>query len=221
MSKYDQKVYTYDGDYMISWIIDKRNYIIFGIITILLLFILLTSNKTKEYIKSFEYFDEVITIKLYSDKKVDKIWNGIDKICKKKQENGALVVMDIEKYLIENNITTYLINENGNITAGDHYNNSKYKISLTDNNGKLIDIVYLKNTSMAVFRDSKSDNFITVIGKDPFEAKFTASLLYSKDSTEIKDIAKKRNVEVLWKIDDQVYETDNFKKYTKRKVDSQ
>ena len=71
---------------MLKKIIDKRNYIILGIIIILLIFIFINNNQSKEYIKTFNYFDETLTIKIYSNKNGDKIFKNIDNIYKKYQK---------------------------------------------------------------------------------------------------------------------------------------
>ena len=69
---------------MLKKIIDKRNYIILFIIIILIIFIIFNlSTKVKEQMKSFYYFNETITIKIYSSKNMDKTFEEIDNIYKK------------------------------------------------------------------------------------------------------------------------------------------
>lgn len=66
---------------MLKKIIDKRNYIILFIIIILMIFIIININtKVKEQIKSFYYFGETITLKIYTNKNAEKIFKDIDKI---------------------------------------------------------------------------------------------------------------------------------------------
>ena len=65
-------------------IIDKRNYIILGIIIILLVFILMQMfTKKKEYSYNYSYFDHYIVVKIYENKDVftdiDKIYQKYDK----------------------------------------------------------------------------------------------------------------------------------------------
>ena len=69
---------------MLKKIIDKRNYIILFIIIILIIFIIVNeSKKEKVRVHNFNYFNENITIKLYTNKEVKNIFDKIDKIYKK------------------------------------------------------------------------------------------------------------------------------------------
>lgn len=61
-------------------IIDKRNYIIWGIIIILIVFLLINFTKEKEYSCSYKYFNHNIVVKIYENKNV---FSDIDKIYKK------------------------------------------------------------------------------------------------------------------------------------------
>ena len=62
-------------------IIDKRNYIILGIIILLLIFILIQIfTKKEEYSYSYDYFDHYIVVKIYENK---DIFSDIEKIYQK------------------------------------------------------------------------------------------------------------------------------------------
>ena len=72
---------------MLNKIIEKRNYIIFIIIIILLTFITIsTISKVKAKSKTYDYFDEKITIEIYTNKKTKNIFKNIDKMFKKYNE---------------------------------------------------------------------------------------------------------------------------------------
>ena len=62
---------------MLRKIADKRNYIILFIIIILSLFIFW--HKDVEHLKTFYYFDETLTYKIYTNKNTDKIFKDIEK----------------------------------------------------------------------------------------------------------------------------------------------
>ncbi|MBQ9011501.1 MAG: FAD:protein FMN transferase [Bacilli bacterium] len=254
---------------MVKKIIDKRNYIIFGIILILFLLIISGYGKTKEYIKTFEYFNETITIKLYSNKNVDKIWKGIDIICSRYQNYydnsysnvdkgltnygitlyektndlidvnsdvkfdsviGPYVAVKIKKYLEKNGIDSYIINEEGNIITGSHYNKSKYKISITDVDGKLVDIVNLKNMNMAIKGNVSeykpymfnsisgekvlNNKLVVVVDKDLNRANYIANVVYLLDFDKREDFVKNLNACALWQDENgKIVMTESFKKY--------
>ncbi len=62
-------------------IIDKRNYIILGIIILLLIFILIQIfTKKEEYSYSYDYFDHYIVVKIYENK---DIFSDVEKIYQK------------------------------------------------------------------------------------------------------------------------------------------
>ena len=76
-------MYTDSGGFMLKKLIDKRNYIILFIIIVLIIVILGTKDRMKEYIKSFDYFDETITMKIYTDQNMKPIIKNINSIYKK------------------------------------------------------------------------------------------------------------------------------------------
>lgn len=138
----------------------KRNYIIFFIIILLVIFLICQRIGIKEYAKTYEYFDHKITLKIYENK---NIFNDVDKILKK-SDNSVNAVKKIQKYLKTKKIDKYIINDNGDITAGKHYKRDKFKISINYEND-VLDIVEIKNESMVTRKDC-TYKMIVIIGKD-------------------------------------------------------
>jgi len=290
---------------MLKKIIDKRNYIILFIIIILILIIFVFNTKVKEHMKSFYYFSETITIKIYSSKNPDKIFNDIEKIYKKyndyyknpnnnidkelikilkygkklyKETNGLIDITTnqlienvsnhkdynfvstiddlnfkdkatlnninldsiigsyatkkVIDYLNQKEINQYLINEDGNISAGKHYNNQKYAISINTKSNKILDIVYLENKSMATkgntdkfktymvnpLTGKKTDGnkIVVVIANNPNLANMLANTLYLMDIESGEKFIQKYDAEVFWYTNDsKIKMTKGFKKYLK------
>lgn len=137
----------------------KINYIIFSIVLILMcLSIFLLIFRDKEIIKTL---NENITVKLYTNKS-EKI---IDKIKDTKDSD------EIASILKKENVDKFIINNNGNITAGKHYDNGKYLVSLLHNNN-LLDIIELENESLYVINEK--DFYVAVISKNIKSAKAVA-----------------------------------------------
>lgn len=288
---------------VIKKIMDKRNYIIFGIIVILIIgLIVINNNKVKEYVKSYNYFSETLTIKLYSQNNLQKNLDDINNIYKKydnyyrdltnldneltklleygkslynksngliditnnelidcavkdKQCNykstinelnlkdkkslknlnidsiiGSYATKEVEKYLKKNKINKYIINENGNIVTGESYN-EKYKVSINNQDSKVIDIAYLKNISMATKGNTNTfqsymvnsktqtkngeNKIVVVIAKDINEANFLANTLYHLSIDEGKEFIHKHDAEVMWYTNSKKVTTEGFKKYLK------
>ncbi len=253
--------------------------------------------------KSFYYFDETITIKIYSSKNIDKTFKEIDNIYKKynnyrqnptntadkelieilkygkklytetgglidittneliknisadKEYNftstvnninfkdkktlkninldtiiGSFATEKVINYLNKENITKYIINQDGNIAAGDYYDNGKYSISINTQDGEAIDIVYLKNKSMATkgninsFKSymvnpltsskTKENKMVVVIADNLNEANMLGNVLYLMDTKSGKEFIKKYDAEALWYTNDKIIEiTKGFNKF--------
>lgn len=289
---------------MLKKIIDKRNYIILFIIIILIIFIIFNlSTKVKEQMKSFYYFNETITIKIYSSKNMDKTFEEIDNIYKKynkfyknpsnntnkelieilkygkkiyKETNGLIDITadeliknieedkeytfkttinnlnfkdkqtlnninidtiigsyatkKVEEYLKKANINDYIISEDGNILAGNHYDNGKYSISINNQSGEVIDIAYIANKSMVTkgnvntfkpymvnpltSKKNEDNKMVVVIAGDINKANMLANALYLMDITEGKKFIKKYNADALWYTNDgKIKMTKEFKIY--------
>ena len=289
---------------MIKKIIDKRNYIILFVIIILIIWILFF-NKKEIYIKSFNYFDKVITYKVYDKVNHKQITDDINNIYKKYEKmdfkgelsedekalieygkiiyyksNGYIDITDgklvdkikneeeykfktdienvkiTDNYLIndisfnfseiissyatndvlyyfkQNDITKYIVADDGDITAGKYYDKGKYSVSINNpSDNEILDIVYLENKSMATrntvseFRsyminpktskkESKYDS-VVVIANDNLTANMLANSLYLMDEDEGKKMVEDYHGEALWVIDDKIIKTDGFDKYLK------
>lgn len=281
---------------MFKQIIDKRNYIILIIIILLLIFIIFGNNKIKEHMKSFYYFSETITLKIYTNKNSDKIFKDIDKIYTKynkyyqnpsnktdkdlieilkygkelyKETNGliditsnelvnkisngekynfktsinslnfndkttlnninidsivgAFATKKVEEYLQSQNISQYIINEDGNIITGKGINNEKYKVSISTQD-ELLAIANLENESMVTkgnvntFKSymvnpitstkNKDSKMIVVIHKDINTANAIANALYLMSVKEGQEYISKYNAKALW------YESSGAKQMT-------
>ena len=290
---------------MIKKIIDKRNYIILFVIIILIIWILFF-NKKEIYIKSFNYFDKVITYKVYDKVNHKQITDDINNIYKKYEKmdfkgelsedekalieygkiiyyksNGYIDITDgklvdkikneeeykfktdienvkiTDNYLIndisfnfseiissyatnevlyyfkQNDITKYIVSDDGDITAGKYYDKGKYSVSINNpSDNEILDIVYLENKSMATrntvseFRsyminpktskkESKYDS-VVVIANDNLTANMLANSLYLMDEDEGKKMVEDYHGEALWVIDDKIIKTDGFDKYLKK-----
>ena len=269
-------------------IIDKRNYIILGIIILLLIFILLgLFTKRGEYSHNYNYFDHSIVIKIYEDKDV---FDDIDKIYKKYDDvmqgnNDKLLkeiidygqdiyektngYVDISKgeltrgevtdfktkindlsvdnpddidaediissyatnevinYLKDHNIDKYLISDDGDISAGEHYDNELYKVSILYND-EILDIAGITNASMITRRSgdstesymvnpieskvTKKYDMVVVIADDVNVATMLADALYLMDRDEGEKLIKEYEAGALWYTDGKTY-TVNFAKY--------
>ncbi len=142
---------------------------------------------------------------------------------------GPYATNEVVKYLKNNKINNYLINEDGNIIAGKHYNNKKYKISIIDKNKKIVETVKLENEALAVkgntnllkpyminpitSKKTKSNDLIVVIDKDIKRANETASILYLIEDR--KKYIEENDIKALWQENDKINISKGFQKYTK------
>lgn len=293
---------------MLEKIIDKRNYIILFIIIILIIFIIFNfSTKVKEHMKSFYYFSETITIKIYSSRNMDKTFKEIDNIYKKynkyyknpnnkddkelikilkygkelyKETNGLIDITTneliknieedkeykfkttindlnfkdkstlkninldsiigsyattkVEDYLKKEKINDYIINEDGNIVAGNHYDKEKYSISINNQLGEVVDIAYIENQSMVTkgnvntfktymvnpltSKKQEDNKMVVVIANDLNEANMIANTLYLMDIESGEKFIKQYNAQVYWYTNDgKTKMTKGFQKYLKDK----
>lgn len=288
---------------MLKKIIDKRNYIILIIITILFIGIIITNIKPKNYTKEFDYFNEKIIVNLYKVNNGEKIFDNIDKIYKKydkfyqnkdknnkdflklikygkdlyKESNGliditskelqesieddkeinyettinninlkdkntlinintdsiigAYATNEVVKYLKKENINNFLINEDGNIITGNHYDNDNYKISIIDKDNNVIKILKIKNKAVAVKGNTttfkpymvnpitksknKTNDLIVVIDKDINKANVIANILYLMDRDKREEYIKENNIKALWQTNNTISTTKSFQNYTK------
>lgn len=125
----------------ISYLWDKRNYIILFVIICLTLFIIIP-KKDQIYIKSFNYFDNIITYKIYDKVDNRKITSKINEIYKKYENYNNKLKTKLSPSMVE--LIEYgkllYIKTDGyiDITYNNQENNFKTKINdVNIKNGKL------------------------------------------------------------------------------------
>lgn len=227
-----QPCYNNYGGIMIKQIIDKRNYIILSIIILLIIFILFGNNKIKEEIKSFYYFGETITLKIYTNKNSEKIFKDIDNIYEKYNNYYQNPNNKVEKDLIEllkygkqlyqktNGLIDITSNELVNKISNDekytfktNINNLNFKDKATLNNINIDSIVgafatkkveeYLQKNNIDKYIINEDGNIIT--GKGINKEKYKVSIMYQN---KLLAIAKLENESMATKGN-----TDTFKPY--------
>ncbi len=172
------------------------NYIIFAIIFILLIIIFfLYSTKEKESISTFKN-DGIQLVKIYTNKNANKIFKKIEK---EKDTNNIIKILNDE------GVSKYIINNNGIVTAGNHYGDGKYSVSIIKD-GKVTDIVYLKNETLYIVEEDNS--LAASIDKDYNKAKENANQIIK--NKELKE----ENASYLIENNKKTM-TKKFKKYLK------
>lgn len=165
--------------------------------------------------------------KLDSDNLSDDISLNFDSII------GSYATNEVLYYFKQNDIKKYVVNENGDIAAGDYYDDGKYAISINKpNSDEVMDIVYLENKAMAT--RSKSDEFesymvspksskkenkydsVIVIANDSLTANMLVNSLYIMDKDEGEKLVLDYNGEAMWVNGDDVDMTDGFVSYLKK-----
>ena len=188
-----------------QFLIEKRNYLILGIIVLLVIWILFNLFSKKEvYMDSFDYFGESITIKVYDKVNQDNLSEDIDKILKGYEdgekdddliEYGRLLYMKSNGYIDVSD--TELIKA---LRRGEDY---KFSSKINDDDFKDFDLDMIK-ASYAIsevcdyFKQNNIESYIineggNVITGDSYDDdKYTVSL--SKyDSEEVLDIVLLEN----------------------------
>ena len=188
-----------------QFLIEKRNYLILGIIVLLVIWILFNLFSKKEvYMDSFDYFGESITIKVYDKVNQDNLSEDIDKILKSYEEGekdddlleyGRLLYMKSNGYIDISD--TNLVKA---LRRGEDY---KFESKINDDDFKDFDLDMIK-ASYAIsevcdyFKQNNIESYIineggNVITGDSYDDdKYTVSL--SKyDSEEVLDIVLLEN----------------------------
>ena len=188
-----------------QFLIEKRNYLILGIIVLLVIWILFNLFSKKEvYMDSFDYFGESITIKVYDKVNQDNLSEDIDKILKSYEEGekdddlleyGRLLYMKSNGYID--------ISDTDLVKALRRGENYKFKSKINDDDFKDFDLDMIKG-SYAIsevcdyFKQNNIESYIineggNVITGDSYDDdKYTVSL--SKyDSEEVLDIVLLEN----------------------------
>ena len=188
-----------------QFLIEKRNYLILGIIVLLVIWILFNLFSKKEvYMDSFDYFGKSITIKVYDKVNQDNLSEDIDKILKSYEEGekdddlleyGRLLYMKSNGYIDISD--TDLVKA---LRRGEDY---KFSSKINDDDFKDFDLDMIK-ASYAIsevcdyFKQNNIESYIineggNVITGDSYDDdKYTVSL--SKyDSEEVLDIVLLEN----------------------------
>ena len=186
-------------------LIEKRNYLILGIIVLLVIWILFNLfSKREVYMDSFDYFGESITIKIYDKVNQNNLSEDINKILKGYEDGEK------DDDLIEYGRVLYM-KSNGYIDVSDtelikalrRGENYKFKSKINDDGFKDFDLDMIKG-SYAIsevcdyFKQNNIESYIineggNVITGDSYDDdKYTVSL--SKyDSEEVLDIVLLEN----------------------------
>lgn len=188
-----------------QFLIEKRNYLILGIIVLLVIWILFNLFSKKEvYMDSFDYFGESITIKVYDKVNQDNLSEDIDKILKSYEEGekdddlleyGRLLYMKSNGYIDISD--TDLVKA---LRRGEDY---KFSSKINDDDFKDFDLDMIK-ASYAIsevcdyFKQNNIESYIineggnVITGKSYNDQKYKVSL--SKyDSEEVLDIVLLEN----------------------------
>lgn len=179
---------------------------------------LIESIKNKE---EYDFKSEIPKIEIKDDKLVSDINFNFENVI------ASYATNDILYYFKQENIKKYIVSENGDITAGKHYDDGKYSISINDD----LDIVYLENKSVATRKSSdefksymvnpkngdvvRKYDMVTVISDDNLTANMLVNSLYLMDIDEGKKLANTYNSEAMW-VSDETIKTDGFDSYLKK-----
>lgn len=195
---------------------NKLNKIIYSIL-ILLIFVLLIifvydKVKVKEYIKEYNYFNEITIIKIWTNKDENKIFKDIDNIYKKNSnleiENKEEYLNNlIKEYLDSKKINKYYINMNDTILL-----NGEFKVGLPDpyNELNVLKVINAKDKCISTMKNNY--NSVTVISDTNCES--LAMTLIQKDVNDGLNIVNNMdNVEAIWYYNKEFTKSNNFKKY--------
>ncbi len=145
---------------------------------------------------------------------------------------SSYAVSEICDYFKQNDIKRYIINEGGNVIAGEGYD-GKYKVSLNKHDSqKILNIVLLENKSLYTLNKSDeiedymvnpktskvSDNFdsVSVIANDNLTADMIVRTLFLMSEDEGKEFIKDYDAEALWQKDGKVTMSAGFKNYLEK-----
>lgn len=195
---------------------NKLNKIIYSIL-ILLIFVLLIifvydKVKVKEYIKEYNYFNEITIIKIWTNKDENKIFKDIDNIYKKNSnleiENKEEYLNNlIKEYLDSKKINKYYINMNDTILL-----NGEFKVGLPDPYNELNVLKVINAEDKCISTVVNTYNSVTVISDTNCES--LAMTLIQKDVNDGLNIVNNMdNVEAIWYYNKEFTKSNNFKKY--------
>ena len=160
--------------------------------------------------------NKVLTVIIYEKINEKKVINKIRNICdkwneKKSDYSNSYAVKDLIKYFDKSGIKKYLINEDGNVSAGKRYSDDKYSVSVMNpKNGDILKIVKLENESMVTVKDDK--NLVSVIHKDNAMALKIGNKLFDLGMDEGKKICAKLKCKAIWYNNGEVFESEKINK---------
>lgn len=142
---------------------------------------------------------------------------------------GSVATSDVVYYLESQDIKEYLISDDGDITAGNYYDDGTYKVSINNpNSDGILDVVNLENKSMVTRSTSdevksymvnpieskitKKYDTLVVIADDVLTSTLLANALYLMDYEDGLNFIKGFDASAYWYFDDEV-QTYEFDKY--------
>ena len=183
-----------------------------------------TSGELLKKLKDGENYDFKSDIEKLNNNDIDDINFNFENII------GSYATNEVLYYFKQNDITKYIVSENGDITTGNYYDDGKYSVSINNSDGSILDIAYLENKSMAIRfkldefksymvnpKTSKKQNkykMVVVIANDNLTANMLANTLYLMDVDEGKKMIHDYNAEAMW-VSDETIKTDGFDSYLK------
>lgn len=210
----------------------KINIVLFSIVFILLFYIVISNEKIKVYSKKINYLDNTIVINIYSKNSnlSNKALKEIEKIYKSSNDEICITTNKASKKLKQLKIKNYIINAQGNIIVGNHYNNNYYKVALEDPNivDGVFKILKLENKSVATLINPNyeiKDNVryfsdvtyksINVISDDLTKSKKTLNKISQMNINEGKEyINNLKDVDAIWYLfDDSIITSKGIKNY--------
>ena len=190
----------------------------------------ITSGELPKHLKNNEEYDfksEIENVIVEDDKLVNDINFNFDNII------GSYATNDVLYYFKQNDIKKYIVNENGDVTTGDYYDNGKYTVSINNlNTDEILAVVELENKAIAT--RNKSDDFqsymvnpktskkenkydsVVVVANDNLTANMLVNAIYLMDLDEGKNLISEYPAEALWIKGDQIIKTDGFDNYVKK-----
>ena len=187
----------------------------------------ITSGELVKHLEDDEEYDfksNIENVIVKENKLVNDINFNFDNII------GSYATNDVLYYFKQNNITKYIVNEDGDVTVGEHYSNDKYTVSINNpNTDEIMDIAIIENKTIATRnttddfksymvnpKTSKKENkydSVVVIANDNLTANMLANAIYLMDLEDGKKLIEQYPAEALWIDGDEITKTDSFDNY--------
>lgn len=177
--------------------------------------------------KSYEFKSEIEKLNIEDDKLTEDISFNFDNII------GSYATNEVLYYFKQNDITKYIVSENGDIVTGEYYDDGEYKVSINSPKGDdVLDIVSLENKAMATRnntnefesymvspktsqKESKYDS-VVVIANDNMTANMLVNSLFLMDREAGEKLVLEYNSDAMWVNGDDITMTDGFKEYLQK-----